>query len=66
MADPDLDYGLAYDKQGFVHILHSIFFDVNPNIDNTVEEYVDHILDTLVEAIEEQLGTVQWRIATQP
>ncbi|PKU83979.1 hypothetical protein MA16_Dca006454 [Dendrobium catenatum] len=56
MADPDLNYGIADDEQGFVHILHSTFFDVNPNIDNTVEEYVERILDTLIEAIEEQLS----------
>ncbi|KAL0909670.1 hypothetical protein M5K25_020558 [Dendrobium thyrsiflorum] len=55
MADPVLDSGFVYDKQGFIHILHSTFFDVNPRIDHTVEEYVERILDTLVEAIEEQL-----------
>ncbi|PKU86146.1 hypothetical protein MA16_Dca001977 [Dendrobium catenatum] len=58
MADPYLDYGLSYDEQGFVCILDSTFFDINPRIDHTVEEYVERILDTLVKAIEEQLGTV--------
>ncbi|KAH0467386.1 hypothetical protein IEQ34_004624 [Dendrobium chrysotoxum] len=62
MADPDVDFGIVYDERGFVHILHSIFFDVNPRIDNTVEEYVERILDTLVEAIEEQLSNIQWHI----
>ncbi|PKU74064.1 hypothetical protein MA16_Dca011774 [Dendrobium catenatum] len=66
MADPDLDYGLSYDEQGFACILHSTFFDINPCIDHTVEEYVEHILNTLVEAIEEQFGTVQWRITSEP
>ncbi|KAH0460740.1 hypothetical protein IEQ34_008315 [Dendrobium chrysotoxum] len=49
MADPDLDFGIVYDEQGFIHILHSTFFDVNPRIDNTFDEYVERILDTLVE-----------------
>ncbi|KAH0453955.1 hypothetical protein IEQ34_018279 [Dendrobium chrysotoxum] len=64
MADPDLDFGIVYDEQGFIHILHSTFFDVDPEIDHTVEGYVERILDTLAEAIEEQLGNVQQRIAT--
>ncbi|KAH0468462.1 hypothetical protein IEQ34_003495 [Dendrobium chrysotoxum] len=55
MADPDLDFGIVYDEQGFIHILRSTFFDVDPEIDHTVEGYVERILDTLAEAIEEQL-----------
>ncbi|KAL0904423.1 hypothetical protein M5K25_026529 [Dendrobium thyrsiflorum] len=41
MADPDLDSGIVYDEQGFIHILHSTFFDVNLRLDHTVEEYVE-------------------------
>ncbi|KAH0450641.1 hypothetical protein IEQ34_021333 [Dendrobium chrysotoxum] len=66
MADPDLDFGIVYDEHGFVHILHSTFFDVNPEIDNNVKEYVERILFTLSEAIEEQLGSVQWWITSKP
>ncbi|KAH0460510.1 hypothetical protein IEQ34_011173 [Dendrobium chrysotoxum] len=55
---------IVYDEHGFVHILHSTFFDINSRIDNTVEEYVERILDTLVEAIEEQLGNVQWHVVS--
>ncbi|KAH0450470.1 hypothetical protein IEQ34_021162 [Dendrobium chrysotoxum] len=57
--DSEIDFGYAYDEQGFVHILYSTFFDVNPRIDHTVEEYVERILDSLVEAIEEQLDNAQ-------
>ncbi|KAL0919990.1 hypothetical protein M5K25_009086 [Dendrobium thyrsiflorum] len=57
---------MAYDEQGYVHILHSTFFDVDPEVDHTVEGYVARILDTLVDAIKEQLGVVQWRIASNP
>ncbi|KAL0914260.1 hypothetical protein M5K25_014589 [Dendrobium thyrsiflorum] len=66
MADPDLDSGIVFDEQGYIHILHSTFFDVNPRIDHTVEEYVERILDTHVEAIEEQLGNVQCHLASDP
>ncbi|KAH0468629.1 hypothetical protein IEQ34_001861 [Dendrobium chrysotoxum] len=64
MADPDLDFGISYDEQGFIHILHSTFFNVDSEIDHTIKGYVEHILDTLTEAIEEQLGNVQWHIVS--
>ncbi|KAL0925025.1 hypothetical protein M5K25_003331 [Dendrobium thyrsiflorum] len=63
MADPDLDSGIVYDEQGFIHILHSTFFDVNLRIDHTVEEYMECILNTLAKAIKE-LGNVQWHIVS--
>ncbi|KAL0905124.1 hypothetical protein M5K25_027303 [Dendrobium thyrsiflorum] len=66
MADPERDSGMAYEEQGYVHILHSTFFDIDPEVDQTVEGYVAQILDTLVDAIEEQLGIVQWRLASDP
>ncbi|KAL0928022.1 hypothetical protein M5K25_002255 [Dendrobium thyrsiflorum] len=66
MADPNLDCGIVFDEQGYIHILHSTFFEVNPRIDYTVEGYIELILDTLVEAIEEQLSIIQWRLASDP
>ncbi|KAI0497067.1 hypothetical protein KFK09_023395 [Dendrobium nobile] len=66
MTDPETEYGHSYDEHGFVCILHSTFFDVNPRIDHSVEDYIERILDTLVEAIEEQLETVEWRFAADP
>ncbi|KAL0918869.1 hypothetical protein M5K25_010914 [Dendrobium thyrsiflorum] len=61
MADSERDFGMVYDEQCYVQILHSTFFDVDPDTDHTIEGYVARILDTLVDAIEEQLGVVQWR-----
>ncbi|KAL0928462.1 hypothetical protein M5K25_000350 [Dendrobium thyrsiflorum] len=63
MADPERDFGMAYDEQGYVHILHSTFFNVDPEVDHTLQGYIERILDTLVDAVEEQLGTVGWRLA---
>ncbi|PKU87526.1 hypothetical protein MA16_Dca018057 [Dendrobium catenatum] len=62
MGDPELDYGFAYDEQGNVNILHSTFFDFNPEVDNSIEAYVDRIIFTLSEAIDEQLANIQWQI----
>ncbi|KAL0921026.1 hypothetical protein M5K25_008054 [Dendrobium thyrsiflorum] len=66
MADPERDFAMAYDEQGYVHILHSTFFDVDPEVDHTAQGYLDRILDTLVDAVEEQLGVVGWRLAPDP
>ncbi|PKU85097.1 hypothetical protein MA16_Dca018211 [Dendrobium catenatum] len=66
MANPELDSGFIYNEQGFVDILRSHFFDINPEVDNSVEEYLERIIFTLSDAIEEQLSTVQWQITTTP
>ncbi|KAL0923475.1 hypothetical protein M5K25_007533 [Dendrobium thyrsiflorum] len=66
MADPEWDFGIVYDDQGLIQILQSPFFDVDPEVDRTVEEYVARILDTVVMAVEDQLGTVEWRLVTGP
>ncbi|PKU86695.1 Cytokinin hydroxylase [Dendrobium catenatum] len=65
MADPELDSGFAYDEQGNINILHSTF-DFNPETDNSDEEYVDYIIFTLSEAVEDQLANVQWQIVSGP
>ncbi|KAL0909034.1 hypothetical protein M5K25_023556 [Dendrobium thyrsiflorum] len=65
MADPELDHGFVYDDQGQVDILKSPFFDVNLEIDHTVEEYVDGIIFSLASTIYEQLSSVQWRIVSK-
>ncbi|KAL0922555.1 hypothetical protein M5K25_006546 [Dendrobium thyrsiflorum] len=57
---------LRHDEQGYVHILHSTFFDVDPEVDHTAQGCLDRILDTLVDAVEEQLGTVEWRLVPDP
>ncbi|KAL0914000.1 hypothetical protein M5K25_017496 [Dendrobium thyrsiflorum] len=51
---------------GFVDVLRSPFFDINPEVDNSVEEYVERIIFTLSNAIEKQLSTVQWQITAKP
>ncbi|KAI0489421.1 hypothetical protein KFK09_029263 [Dendrobium nobile] len=66
MANPETEYGLTYDEDGFVDILQSTFFDVNTRVDHTIEDYIKRILDTLMEAIEEQFEGVEWRISTDP
>ncbi|KAL0915675.1 hypothetical protein M5K25_016110 [Dendrobium thyrsiflorum] len=66
MADPERDFGIVYDDQGFIQILQSPFFDVDPEVDHTVIEYIARILDTVALAVEDQLGTVEWRLATDP
>ncbi|KAL0927003.1 hypothetical protein M5K25_003263 [Dendrobium thyrsiflorum] len=66
MADPERDFGMVYDEKGFIQILQSPFFDVDPEVDHAVEGYVARILDTIVLAVEEQLGTVEWRLASDP
>ncbi|PKU83026.1 Beta-glucosidase-like SFR2, chloroplastic [Dendrobium catenatum] len=66
MADHNLDSGFIYNEQGFVDILRSPFFDVNPEVDSSAEEYLELIIFTLSGAIEKQLSTVQWKITTVP
>ncbi|PKU87649.1 hypothetical protein MA16_Dca009821 [Dendrobium catenatum] len=66
MADPELDDGFTYDEQGNVNILCSTFFDFNPEVDFSIKEYVDRIIFTLSEAIDEQLANVQWQIIFEP
>ncbi|PKU71372.1 hypothetical protein MA16_Dca004213 [Dendrobium catenatum] len=66
MADSETEYGITWDKDGFIDILRSIFFDVNLEIDHTVEDYVERILFALTEAIDEHSEGVEWRISTSP
>ncbi|KAL0906572.1 hypothetical protein M5K25_025074 [Dendrobium thyrsiflorum] len=62
VADPEQDHGFVYNEQGHVNILNSPFFDVNPEVDQTIEEYVERITFTLATAVEDQLSSVQWLI----
>ncbi|PKU80362.1 hypothetical protein MA16_Dca005893 [Dendrobium catenatum] len=59
MADLAVDHGLFYDINGDIHVLRSPFFDVGFGFDNTVEEYLDRILPTLVDAIDDQFPTTR-------
>ncbi|KAL0912967.1 hypothetical protein M5K25_016391 [Dendrobium thyrsiflorum] len=66
MADPDVDHGFLYDEQGLVDILQSPFFDPNPEVDDTIDDYIEHIIFTLAPSIEEYLPTGSWRIIGHP
>ncbi|KAL0903117.1 hypothetical protein M5K25_027471 [Dendrobium thyrsiflorum] len=61
MADPEQDHRFVYNDQGQIDIIKSPFFDVNPEVDQTVEDYVDRIIFSLAAAIEDQLSLVQWQ-----
>ncbi|KAI0519926.1 hypothetical protein KFK09_007388 [Dendrobium nobile] len=64
MADPDTDYDITWDEDGYVDILQSTFFDVNPRVDFTIEDYFERTLIYLVEAIDEHFEGIEWRIST--
>ncbi|XP_028550795.1 uncharacterized protein LOC110108656 [Dendrobium catenatum] len=51
-----------YDNNGMVNILRSQFFDVGFDFDDTVEEYLDRILPTLVDSIDEHFSVYTWII----
>ncbi|KAL0908392.1 hypothetical protein M5K25_022885 [Dendrobium thyrsiflorum] len=53
-------------QKDFSKILQSSFFDIDPEVDHTVNEYIARILDIVALAVEDQLGTVEWRLATDP
>ncbi|KAL0920476.1 hypothetical protein M5K25_009615 [Dendrobium thyrsiflorum] len=42
--DPANDHGFVYNTKGQVDILQSPFFDFSPDVDHSVEEYVDRII----------------------
>ncbi|KAL0911672.1 hypothetical protein M5K25_019827 [Dendrobium thyrsiflorum] len=65
MADPESDHWFVYNKQMQVDILNSSFFYVNPEVDQTVEDYAEMIVFTFAAAIDEQLSSVQWQIVTK-
>ncbi|KAL0906257.1 hypothetical protein M5K25_024735 [Dendrobium thyrsiflorum] len=56
MADPEHDHGFVYDFQGRVDIHQSSFFNLNLEIYDTIDNYVDRILFTLTSYIEEHQG----------
>ncbi|KAL0904693.1 hypothetical protein M5K25_026828 [Dendrobium thyrsiflorum] len=55
-----------YENFSCTYILQSSFFDVDPEVDHTVNDYIERILETVVMAVEDQLGTVEWRLAADP
>ncbi|KAL0905313.1 hypothetical protein M5K25_023723 [Dendrobium thyrsiflorum] len=66
MADLEVDHGFVYDDQGRTNILGSPFLDLNLDVDDSVEDYVDRILFTLAPSIEEHIPTGLWIIISYP
>ncbi|KAL0920309.1 hypothetical protein M5K25_009434 [Dendrobium thyrsiflorum] len=78
MADPERDSDFIYNEQGFVDILRSPFFDVNPEVDNSVEEYVELLLTSSTTYLfiliaycsfkchRITTSTIQWQITAKP
>ncbi|PKU62323.1 hypothetical protein MA16_Dca026506 [Dendrobium catenatum] len=66
MEKPEWNFGFEYDNQGRVNILRSPFFDVGFDFDDTVEEYLDRILPTLVDSIDDHFSVYTWIIKGRP
>ncbi|KAL0919085.1 hypothetical protein M5K25_011158 [Dendrobium thyrsiflorum] len=60
MVDPGIDHGFVYNAKGQVNILQSPFFNFTPDVDQSVEEYVDRIIFQLAATIDKQFSSVQW------
>ncbi|PKU83981.1 hypothetical protein MA16_Dca006456 [Dendrobium catenatum] len=66
MADPELDSGFVYDIYGDIHITRSEFFDVGFGFDDTIEDYLNRILPTLVDIIDDQFQDYDWILQGHP
>ncbi|KAL0904970.1 hypothetical protein M5K25_027137 [Dendrobium thyrsiflorum] len=66
MADPEHNHGFVYDVHGRTDLLRSPFFDLNLEVDDTVDDYVYRILFTLVPSIEEHLPIRHRRLIGRP
>ncbi|PKU65574.1 hypothetical protein MA16_Dca024882 [Dendrobium catenatum] len=62
MADPEVDSGLVLDIYGDIHITRSPFFDVGFGLDETIEDYLNRILPTLIDVVDEQFEDYSWTI----
>ncbi|KAL0908418.1 hypothetical protein M5K25_022912 [Dendrobium thyrsiflorum] len=59
VLDPERDHGFVFDDQGFIDIHRSPFFDVDLEIDHSVEDYVERIIYSLATAIDQRQPSVQ-------
>ncbi|PKU60445.1 hypothetical protein MA16_Dca028759 [Dendrobium catenatum] len=66
MEEPEWNFGFEYDRNGRVDILRSPFFDVGFDFDDTPEEYLDRILPTLVDSIDDHFSVYTWIIESRP
>ncbi|KAI0492824.1 hypothetical protein KFK09_027100 [Dendrobium nobile] len=65
MADPEVDSGLVLDDEGHIHPTRSTFFDVGFGYDETVEDYLNRILPTLIDIIDERFEDYEWTIESK-
>ncbi|KAL0919847.1 hypothetical protein M5K25_011971 [Dendrobium thyrsiflorum] len=66
MVDPEQDHGFVYDYQGRVYVLRSPFFNINFEIDHTVQDYHDRIFFSLTTAIDKHQIPNQWQVLQRP
>ncbi|PKU85513.1 hypothetical protein MA16_Dca003253 [Dendrobium catenatum] len=66
MEEPEWNFGFEYDRNGRIDILRSPFFDVGFDFDDTPEEYLDRILPTLVDSIDDHFSVYTWIIEGRP
>ncbi|KAI0519182.1 hypothetical protein KFK09_006625 [Dendrobium nobile] len=63
MADPELEWGLVFDAQGNLDVLRSPFFDAGFESDeDTVGDYLERILPSLIKVIDRQRPEYNWSI----
>ncbi|KAL0922181.1 hypothetical protein M5K25_006149 [Dendrobium thyrsiflorum] len=65
MADSGIDHGFVYNENDQVDILKSPFFNFSPDVDHSVEEYMDRILFQLAATIDKKISSVQWTIISK-
>ncbi|KAL0924564.1 hypothetical protein M5K25_005402 [Dendrobium thyrsiflorum] len=53
MVDPEHDHDFVFDDQGLINIHRSPFFNIDPEVDYSVEEFVERILFSLATAIDQ-------------
>ncbi|PKU59306.1 hypothetical protein MA16_Dca026740 [Dendrobium catenatum] len=62
MADPEFEWGLMFNADGSLNILRSPFFDTGFDHEDTVGEYLERILPSLVRVIDRQFQDYVWTI----
>ncbi|PKU85462.1 hypothetical protein MA16_Dca003202 [Dendrobium catenatum] len=62
MADPEFEWGLVFNANGSLNILRSPFFDAGFEHEDTVGEYFERILPSLVHVIDRQFQDYIWTI----
>ncbi|PKU86750.1 hypothetical protein MA16_Dca020797 [Dendrobium catenatum] len=67
MADPELEWGIVFDAQGNLDVYRSPFFDAGFESDeDTVGDYLDRILPTLIQVIDKHYPPSKWIIDSHP